>query len=688
MNASEQSGANCASDPVDTQTLPRRRRAWRLGSVAPWPELVLLAFFSLYLVRRVNTQLVFWNQNDLFLWNRRFVSGFCVSAGQPCEWLGKLLLQTCHYDWCGAVAIAAVACMALLAMRAISLRIAPIGAVRVAWAASALMLVVLHSQYDYDLACTVSLSLALMATWIYLSASNRNRWIRWVAFVVAAVVLYYLAGAALWTFVACCVIAEGMAARQRGFALCLLVSAGGIVVGINIGLSFLNQSFWHLDLPEKSYLITSAWDAWLPLVVFAWYPACVFAMVAFSRRAQSLENRSSESEKNAIESPAPRKPVPTFFSDDASDWGDSEDPEDRSDSPRRTTRFLQSAAPVAKWSVLAVGAAGMLWMSPSRVVQKILEVDLAANDHRWQTVLDAARGVPRALNADYANHDVNQALYHLGRLPEEMFQYPQQRLICDHGFGARGRMFSRKAFDVLLELGRVNEAEIIAHNDFEKHPSAIFLLRIAETKIIKGQYDAARMYLRALRDDACYGNRADIYLHRADKNRSLLDLDLAQIRARMITADDAVQTQQKQPDGSWAISTEGTLLSLLKQDPRNRMAFEYMMAHHLLNRDPAAAVKEFPRLKTFAYPRTPLSYEQAALLHAGNQRQKPQMTSFGVMINGCLIRQETVSQFMKLYEIDNKFDGFAKPAAQVAIQRLAGNSYFAYFFKAGSQVHE
>ena len=118
------------------------------------------------------------------------------------------------------------------------------------------------------------------------------------------------------------------------------------------------------------------------------------------------------------------------------------------------------------------------------------------------------------------------------------------------------------------------------------------------------------------------------------------------------------------------------------------MAFEYMMAHHLLNRDPAAAVKEFPRLKTFAYPRTPLSYEQAALLHAGNQRQKPQMTSFGVMINGCLIRQETVSQFMKLYEIDNKFDGFAKPAAQVAIQRLVGNSYFAYFFKAESQDHE
>ncbi len=149
-----------------------------------------------------------------------------------------------------------------------------------------------------------------------------------------------------------------------------------------------------------------------------------------------------------------------------------------------------------------------LKMSAPQVTKSLLEIDFASNNHQWETVLRAASGLPAQLYADYANQDVNQALYHLGRLPDEMFSYPQWRLFCDHGFGARGRMFSRKAFDLLLELGRVNEAEVIAHNDFEGHPSAVFLMRIARTKIVKGENDAARLYLNVLRDDLCYGSWA------------------------------------------------------------------------------------------------------------------------------------------------------------------------------------
>ncbi len=60
------------------------------------------------------------------------------------------------------------------------------------------------------------------------------------------------------------------------------------------------------------------------------------------------------------------------------------------------------------------------------------------------------------------------------------------------------------------------------------------------------------------------------------------------------------------------------------------MAFEYLMSLHLLKRDYAAVVEELSRLQLFSYPKTPLTYEEAALLHAGNQREIPQMTSSGV----------------------------------------------------------
>jgi hypothetical protein len=688
MDASEQPVAHSASDAAGSQLSPDRRRAWGRRIAVPWPELAFLAFFSFYLERLVNTQLVFWNQNDLFLWNRRFACDFFVATGQPCEWLGKLLLQSCHFGWCGAVAIAAVTCLALLSMRAISLRIVPVIAVRRAWIATVLLLVVLHSQYSYDAADTARLSLALMATWIYLITPARGKWTRWAVFVAESVMLYYIAGIASWTFVACCLIYEWMTARRRGLALCLLLSAGAVAITIDSGLSWLNRSVWHLDLHENSYLIPSAWDAWFPAVAFAWCPACLLMMVAFSRRSSTFDSPLPNSEGIAGEESPPSENDSSLFRDEALAWGDKQLSDERSDSPPWTARFLKSAAPIARRSLLAIVATSALLMSPDRVTRKLLEVDLAANDHRWQAVLDAASGVPQALYADYANHDVNQALFHLGRLPEEMFLYPQQRLFCDHGFGSRGRMFSRKAFDVFLELGRVNEAEVIAHNDFEGHPSALFLMRIVEIEIIKGQADAARVYLNVLRDDVCFGTWAETYLRRLDENPDFCEPGLAQIKSRMIIADDILQTQVKQADGSWSISTEGSLRSLLDHDPRNRMAFEYLMAHYLLNRDPAAAVKELPRLNTFAYPHTPLSYEQAALLHAGNQRQKPQITSSGAMINGCPIRRETVSQFLQLYEIDKKCGGFASPAAQVAIQRVLGNTYFAYFFRAEGQDNE
>jgi len=298
-------------------------------------------------------------------------------------------------------------------------------------------------------------------------------------------------------------------------------------------------------------------------------------------------------------------------------------------------------------------------------------------------VLPAAASLPPGVYADYANQDVNLALYHLGRLPCDMFHCPQWQLFVDHDFGARGRLFSRKAFDLFLELGRVNEAEVIAHNDLERHLSAEFLMRCALTKLIKGRVDAARVYLNVLRDDLTYGGWAEGYLQRLRESQNLDDPLILRVRSLMITKDDVHRTQVRLPNGEWSVSAEKTLESLLDRNPRNRMAFEYLMAVHLLKKDLDSLAADLPRLQAFSYQDTPLLYEEAAMLYVRDHRETLQLTARGAVVSCCPIGSTTVDRFRRLVEIGNKYRGFANPAARAAVLGDIGRTYFSFYLYGG-----
>jgi hypothetical protein len=186
----------------------------------------------------------------------------------------------------------------------------------------------------------------------------------------------------------------------------------------------------------------------------------------------------------------------------------------------------------------------------------------------------------------------------------------------------------------------------------------------------------------------CYGSWAEDFLRRIEGGDELAEPELEEVRSRMLTEDDVQRTQTRSPDGSWSVSAEDALASLLDRNPRNRMAFEYLMALHLLKRDHEAVVRGLPHLKLFSYSATPVLYEEAALLHTGNQRQKPRMTSAGAVINGCLVRRGTVVRFLHLFALDREYGGFANPAARSAVRRDLGHSYFAYVFGGGGHDDE
>ena len=87
--------------------------------------------------------------------------------------------------------------------------------------------------------------------------------------------------------------------------------------------------------------------------------------------------------------------------------------------------------------------------------------------------------------------------------------------------GQLGEFEAALGVELFRRVGRVNEAEQYAHEELELTGTARAMQRVAWIKIVKGQTDAARIYLNVLRDDLVCGRWAADCLQRLQADASL-----------------------------------------------------------------------------------------------------------------------------------------------------------------------
>jgi hypothetical protein len=170
--------------------------------------------------------------------------------------------------------------------------------------------------------------------------------------------------------------------------------------------------------------------------------------------------------------------------------------------------------------------------------------------------------------------------------------------------------------------------------------------------------------LNRLKKNLIHGRRAGRLLSMLDRAPSAADNGLQQVervRALRCTEDRVFQTY----------SEDLMLESLLQANPRNRMAFEYLMAFYLLTRRPDKLVQNLHRLDDFGWREIPRYYEEAILLYANNTAQQ-------VPLHGRAIRPETLQRFQAF------LDRFAPwqnqpQRAPGALADEFGDSYFYYY---------
>jgi hypothetical protein len=296
--------------------------------------------------------------------------------------------------------------------------------------------------------------------------------------------------------------------------------------------------------------------------------------------------------------------------------------------------------------------------------RRLALVDYHAAHENWSELLAAANWLRSADFNSLTRYEVNLALHETRRLGDEMFRYPQSGSTMPALRTETFLPYMLRVTDLLLRLGRVNDAEHFGNEARilgDSDPRVMRLL--ADVEIAKGQPEAARKYLAILSTEAGSAAWARDRLERIDDERTRVS------RVRNVRDDDFIPVWQN-PEKPGA-DVNRLLLDQLDADPTNRMAFEFLMGNYLIARDLNGARALMPRIARIDYGgRTPRHYQEAMAMYADGTGQP-------VVIEGVTVESDTLNRMAVFKRLMSQSAG--REAAMRAAWDRFRDSYFFYF---------
>lgn len=578
----------------------QRKRRFRFAVLAA----AALALFFLQVWTQVGPRLIHHRQHPVYLLGWEFFAEHLDRPGRLVEYAWAFLTQLHWLGWPGAAVLTALAGCTVLLARALLARMGR--RADVLPVVPLVFLTVLTNQYEHPMTTSIGLLAALAATNVYVWAAPRRLWLRVLLFLGLAMVLYYAAAGPMLLYAALAAIHELLAVgREHPTTGRRLVGLAYLAVGA--AMPWAASGWLFIVAPIEAFTrhlpFMLAWDIVslaAGIGLYAFFPlAAVWA--AWPRRAADAE---------------PVGPTGAVG---------------RAIACCRRTALGWAMASVM---LVAVGAAAA-WVSMDGRERSLLYLDYFVAHGRWQEALAEARRLPTS-NAS-TQQGVMLALFRTGRLLEDMFSYPHgtDREVPPALREFYGTVLYDRVSARLMEFGLVNEAEHIAHEALEimgEQPA--ILKRLVFVNVLKGEPEAARRFLGVLDKTLWHRQWAGRYRTKLDADPGLsMEAEVRRLRRLMPTTDLVSPCE-------W----EEGLLHLLRTNPNNRMAFEYLMLHFMLRRRPDRVVDNLGSIRHFNYSRLPRHLEEAVLHHAW-MKDVPRMNLFG---HG--IRPETVQRHKKFIE--------------------------------------
>ena len=300
-------------------------------------------------------------------------------------------------------------------------------------------------------------------------------------------------------------------------------------------------------------------------------------------------------------------------------------PETDSSSVKAAFRLLGRGKPkrAIQMAVVFLGAGATAWYSFDAPARTALQIDYYSLCEHWTEVLRAADRMPYGTRTVRGNRNVVLALYRTGRLGDEMFRYPQAPgadLIATPGSAWDAGSYFQES-RLFLELGQVNLAEKWAYEALETSgPLPEVLKHLATINLVKGRPETARILLGALGKNPLHRRTARELLQRLDEDPRLADDPrVSGIRRSMLTRDTFFSPRTP---------VEDLLLVLLEKNPRNRMAFEILMAFYLCNNRLDRSMANLRRLEDLEYREIPRHYQEAIVIYSNDTGREPPLGAY------------------------------------------------------------
>ncbi len=615
---------------------PRRRIAVPLSAV------FFIAFY-LYVALEIEPHLLYHGAGlidnfPVFYRGWDFFAGFATYPGGILEYVSAFLSQLFYHTWAGAAVITAQAWLICLCT---DCAIKAVGLPR--WRGlrfvGPLLLLALYSQYTFHLPVTMGVLAALVALCLYLKLAPKGPIGAGVWFLAFSVGLYALTGGPYLLFALLCGLAEVLyRARPRLGAIQLALGAAvPFVLGVVAFAQRPHDAYFQLlPLSWKISTLTSSElmrEALWVLILFL--PVALLALGIVQMLLRSVGARRSR--KKVKPSPAPdsiRRIAEKLLGD------------------RACSRFgpnLQTATLIA-----ATAAVLLLYRNPK--VKTLFETDYFSYHGQWSKVIEIGRENPYHY---LVCHAVNRALYHEGRLGDEMFAFPQrpEALLL-----TRQEALWQK-FDTCVDMGLVNQAEnalMICLETYGQRP--LLLHRLARVNKIKGNVGTARVFLGALAKAPFWGRTARDELARLDADPELSqDAAIQHWRSIMLRQD--------------FVRDADALMLLLTENPSNRMAYEYGMAGLLLSKRLDPFAQNVDMLRPAAAAKDPRHHVEAVLLNRTLKRQP-------IDVPGQTIPREAKIRLHEFFQALQRH-GKDKAEATEALRGPFGDTYYYYYFLGG-----
>lgn len=267
---------------------------------------------------------------------------------------------------------------------------------------------------------------------------------------------------------------------------------------------------------------------------------------------------------------------------------------------------------------------------------------------KWKEIVeDASVHTPEAV---YSMMMVNTALAFEQKLADSMFQFPQEGPYCLIPDLDNDMLQPLLVADALYWMG-LNDHAI--HYYFESKTgnptyrgSRFSYMRLAECYMVNGDYGVAYKYLNQLKKTLFFKEKAMMYINLIETGRVAEDPLFATLRSIKL------QTNGLQAANQIADSFR----SLLKENPYNYLAFEYLMGFRLLTCDLAGLAEDVSLGQKLGYKELPMHIQEALIYfwnsHNGNIDRLPSSISHEVRtrFQKKLIADDSYWQYL----LDNK----------------------------------